>query len=87
MALRLVVFYDFRTITMRSSVNRAVKLAKTSTSFLKARAISTTVKKQWNDRLTNTTSAMGNGSSLGIHRFLQEVGSTKYSLSAEIIHY
>ena len=74
MTLFLVRLSCFRIIAMRSSINKAVKLAaKTSKSLVNVRALSSSSIKQWNQRYDAGSSFWGNGPFWGVQRFLEEV--------------
>lgn len=68
--------FGARVITMRSSLSKAVKLAsRTAKNLVAARELSCSSKKQWNDSFFSGPPPWGNGSSWGLQRFLEEVGT------------
>ena len=65
-----------RQTAMRSTINKICKLATSSTIRFQARALTTTAKAKWNERVQsfkNNQSAWGNGSSWDVQHFLEEV--------------
>ena len=66
--------FNFRVLTMRPSLTKAVKLAtRTAINLITTRGLSCTSKKQWNDNFFSGPPPWGNGSYWGLQRFLEEV--------------